>query len=84
MYKYKLKEQENDSKKWFQQERLRAFDEISDKMARLKVLVDDARTETEKYYKENPDSYSVVYSTDLAVDYLEDMIKMFNQTEDTE
>jgi hypothetical protein len=84
MYKYKLKEQENDSKKGFQQERLRAFDEISDKMARLKVLVDDARTETEKYYKENPDSYSVVYSTDLAVDYLEDMIKMFNQTEDTE
>ena len=84
MYKYKLKEQENDSKKGFQQERLRAFDEISDKMARLKVLVDDARVETEKYYKENPDSYSVVYSTDLAVDYLEDIIKMFNQTEDKE
>lgn len=82
MYKYKLKEQEEESAKGFQQERLQAFDEISDAMARLKVLLDDARVETEKYYKENPTSYSVVYSTDLARDYIQDVIKMFKQDEE--
>jgi len=82
MYKYKLKEQGEESAKKFQQERLQAFDEVSDAMAQLKVLLDDARTETEKYYKENPTSYSVVYSTDLARDYIQDVIKMFKQDEE--
>lgn len=82
MYKFKLKEQDNPSYKAFQQERLRAFDEVSDKMARLKVLIDDARVETEKYYKENPTSYNVVYSTDLAIDFLNDIEAMFKQDED--
>lgn len=83
MYKFKLKEQPQ-SEKAFQQERLRAFDEVSDKMARLKVLIDDARVDTEKFYKENPTSFSVVYSTDLAIDYIEDVIKMFNQDQEEE
>lgn len=82
MYRYKLKEQDSPSVKSFQQERLRAYDEISDLMARLKVLIDDSRIETEKYYKENPTSYNVVYSTDLAREYIEDVIKMFKQDED--
>ena len=82
MYRFKLKEQDNPSSKAFQQERLRAFDTISDKLARFKALVDDARVETEQFYKENPTSYEVVYSTDLAEDYIEDMIKMFNQEEE--
>ena len=82
MYRYKLKEQDNPSYKAFQQERLRAFDTISDKLAQFKALVDDARDETEQFYKENPTSYSVVYSTDLAEDYIEDMIKMFKQGEE--
>lgn len=81
MYKYKLKEQDSVSEKAFQQERLRAFDEISDLMAQLKVLLDDGRTETEEFYKKNPTSYSVVYSTDLAKDYIQDVIKMFKQDE---
>tara|TARA_R110001632_G_scaffold6032_2_gene24470 strand:- start:166 stop:411 length:246 start_codon:yes stop_codon:yes gene_type:complete len=78
MYQYKLKEQPQ-KEKAFQQERLRAFDEVSDKMAQLKVLVDDARVDTEKFYNENPTTFSVVYSTDLAIDYIEDIIKMFKQ-----
>lgn len=81
MYKFKLKEQDNPSYKAFQQERLRAFDDISDKMAQLKVLIDDARVETEKYYNENSTSYKVVYSTDLTIDYLNDIIAMFKQDE---
>lgn len=82
MFKYKLKEQDKPSNKAFQQERLRAFDDLSDKLAQFKALVDDARVETEQFYKENPSSYSVVYSTDLAQDYIEDMIKMFKQNEE--
>lgn len=82
MFKYKLKEQDKPSNKAFQQERLRAFDDLSDKLAQFKALVDDARVETEQFYKENPTSYSVVYSTDLAQDYIEDMIKMFRQDEE--
>ena len=82
MFKYKLKEQDKPSNKAFQQERLRAFDNLSDKLAQFKALVDDARVETEQFYKENPTSYSVVYSTDLAQDYIEDMIKMFRQDEE--
>ena len=82
MFKYKLKEQDQPSNKAFQQERLRAFDDISDKLAQFKALVDDARIETEQFYKENPTSYSVVYSTDLTLDYIEDMIKMFKQDEE--
>lgn len=82
MFKYKLKEQDKPSNKAFQQERLRAFDNISDKLAQFKALVDDARFETEQFYKENPTSYSVVYSTDLTLDYIDDMIKMFKQNEE--
>jgi hypothetical protein len=82
MYKFKLKEQDNPSNKAFQQERLRAFDSISDKLVQFKTLVDDARVETEQFYKNNPTSYEVVYSTDLAEDYIEDMIKMFKQEEE--
>jgi hypothetical protein len=82
MYKFKLKEQDNPSNKAFQQERLRAFDSISDKLVQFKTLVDDARVETEQFYKKNPTSYEVVYSTDLAEDYIEDMIKMFKQEEE--
>tara|TARA_R110002153_G_scaffold110000_2_gene250984 strand:+ start:337 stop:582 length:246 start_codon:yes stop_codon:yes gene_type:complete len=81
MYQYKLKEQPQ-KEKAFQQERLRAFDEVSDKMAQLKVLVDDARVDTEKFYNENPTTFSVVYSTDLAIDYIEDIIKMFKQDQE--
>ena len=82
MYKFKLKEQDNPSNKTFQEERLRAFDSISDKLVQFKTLVDDARVETEQFYKKNPTSYGVVYSTDLAEDYIEDMIKMFKQEEE--
>lgn len=82
MFKYKLKEQDKPSNKAFQQERLRAFDDITDKLAQFKALVDDARAKTEQFYKENPSSYSVVYSTDLTLDYIEDMIKMFKQDEE--
>lgn len=84
MYKYKLNKEAADtpSVKAFQQDRLRGFDQVSDLMAQLQVLLDDARKDTEQYYKDNPSSYDVVYGTDLAVDYLQDIIAMFKGDEE--
>ena len=31
------------------------------------------------FYRENPDSFTVVYGTDLANDYLNDLIELFKQ-----
>ena len=31
------------------------------------------------YYKQNPDSFGVVFGTDLAQDYLKDVIELFKQ-----
>jgi hypothetical protein len=39
-------------------------------------LLAQAKNKTMDYYKENPD-FKVIYGTDLAVDYLDDLIEMF-------
>jgi hypothetical protein len=31
------------------------------------------------YYRQNPESFSVVYGTDLANDYLNDLIELFKK-----
>jgi|TARA_R110000803_G_scaffold87888_2_gene154812 hypothetical protein len=82
MYRYKLNEKtptKSQGAKRYQQERLRAFDDITDLMARLKVLLDDARVETETYYNQNPDSFRVVYATDLTKEYIGDVMELFKQ-----
>jgi|TARA_R110000782_G_scaffold22505_3_gene59609 hypothetical protein len=85
MYRYKLNEKtptKSQGAKRYQQERLRAFDDITDLMARLKVLLDDARVETETYYNQNPDSFRVVYATDLTKEYIGDVMELFKQDQE--
>lgn len=77
MYRYKLTEIGDDSVKEFQQERIDGFNRINDLFAQLFPLIKDAKQETIKYYQENDTSYEVVYSTDLAADYIQDMINLF-------
>ena len=72
MYKYKLKEQD-DNKKQFQQERIDAFSKIENRLNDIRISLRKAKIETIKYYRENPDSYAVVYGTDLIADYLNDI-----------
>jgi hypothetical protein len=36
-----------------------------------------AKHKTMDYYKQKPDSFAVVYGTDLAKEYLDDLIELF-------
>jgi hypothetical protein len=59
--------------------RLLAFDEIERKLNELIPLMQQAKHETLDYYKQNPDSFNVVYGTDLAKEYLDDVIELFKK-----
>ena len=67
---------EEESKKTFQQKRIEAFDGVEKKLNNIYTMISNAKNETADYYKNNPDSYSVVKPTDLIVDYLEDIEKL--------
>lgn len=71
--KYRLvKEQDNRAEK-FQQQRIKAFDEIESKLENIKKLLRQGKIETIKYYRENPGSFNVVRGTDLINDYIKDI-----------
>jgi hypothetical protein len=73
-YKYKLNLKEADpGRAQFQEKRMRAFQEIEARLNNLYPLLDNAKDETANYYKENPESYSVVYGTDLILDLIDDI-----------
>lgn len=57
--------------------RLLAFDAIEDKLNQLVPMMQQAKHKTVDYYRENPESYSIVYGTDLAQDYLDDLLQLF-------
>ena len=59
--------------------RLKGFDLLEDKLNTLIPFLQKAKHETMDYYRENPDSFAVVYGTDLANDYLNDLIELFKQ-----
>ena len=84
IYNYKLSEVANQPQSitQFHNERMLGFDKIGDLMGQINPLLDDAKAETEQYYKENPKSYAVVYGTDLIQDYLKDIISILKNSED--
>lgn len=84
MYKYKLPEAayQPSSVGQYQNERMLGFDRVEDLLGQIKPLLDDAKAETEQYYKENPKSYAVVYGTDLIQDYLKDIISVLKNEDD--
>jgi hypothetical protein len=65
------------SKREFISSRLRAFDEIEEKLNTLIPLLQQAKHKTIDFYRSKPESYSIVYGTDLAKDYLNDIIELF-------
>ena len=82
MYKYKLKSRLNevDPKRMeFQNQRIEAFKAIEARLNSLYPAIDRAKDETIAYYKENPQSYSVVVPTDLILDYLNDIEELLNK-----
>jgi hypothetical protein len=62
--------------KQFVDTRITDFDKIEDKINTLLPLLKKAKTETMEYYKMSPD-FKIKYGTDLAVDYLNDLITLF-------
>lgn len=60
----------------FIEKRVGDFDQIEDKLNTLLPLLKQAKTKTMEYYKNSPD-FKVQYGTDLAADYLDDIIKLF-------
>ena len=71
--KYRLvKEQDNRAEK-FQQQRIKAFDEIESKLENIKKLLRQGKINTIKYYRENPGSFGVFIGTDLIGDYFKDI-----------
>lgn len=66
------------SLKQFVETRIKDFDKIEDKLNTLLPLLKDAKKETMEFYKNNPD-FKIKYGTDLAVDYLDDLITLFRE-----
>ena len=66
------------SLKQFIETRITDFDKIEDKLNILLPLLKKAKTETMEYYKSSP-NFQVKYGTDLAVDYLDDLITLFKE-----
>jgi len=67
------------SRREFIGSRLRAFDNIEYQLNQLVPLLQQAKSKTIDYYRSKPDSYSVLYGTDLAQDYLNDILELFKQ-----
>ena len=70
---------EDDSKKNFQLKRIEAFDGVEEKLNNIYTMISNAKNETVKYYKDNPDSFKVVKPTDLIMDYLTDIEKLLKK-----
>jgi hypothetical protein len=71
-----LFEKEEEEKKNFQLKRIEAFKGVEEKLNNIYAMISNAKNETIKYYKENPNSYVVIKPTDLITDYLEDIEKL--------
>tara|TARA_R110002167_G_scaffold35852_1_gene114200 strand:+ start:1705 stop:2613 length:909 start_codon:yes stop_codon:yes gene_type:complete len=77
-----FKEEAGQTPKQFHQERMSGFDRVGDLLGQINPLLNDAKRETEEFYKETPESYDVVYGTDLVVDYLNDILDILKDKEE--
>ena len=84
MYRYKLKNTVNEispSRKQYQEERIAAFDKITQRLNNLYPAIDNAKDETIAYYNEKPESYAIVKPTDLILSYLDDIEELLKKEE---
>ena len=63
----------------FVKSRITAFDALEDKLNQLIPLMQQAKNKTIDYYRNKPESFGIVYGTDLAQEYLNDLIELFKQ-----
>ena len=67
------------SRREFVKSRIMAFDALEDKLNQLVPLMQQAKNQTIDYYRNKPESFGIVYGTDLAQEYLNDLIELFKQ-----
>lgn len=79
-FKYKLTEIQHEASD-FQKKRIDAFDGIISKLDTLKKYIVKAKLKTISQYNANPDSYDIMYGTDLANEYLKDLFTLFKEEE---
>jgi hypothetical protein len=72
MYNYKLTEQDNKAIK-FQEERINVFEGLENRIDNIKKLLRQAKIETIKTYREQPDTFAIVKPTDLIGEFLKDI-----------
>ena len=72
MYSRNINEQEDKVTK-FHEERIVAFDKLESRLIEIKKLIKLGKIETIKYYRDNPESFSVVIGTDMLNDYFNDI-----------
>jgi len=78
MYQRKLNEAENEVET-FQQKRIYDFEELKSRLTVVSKKLEQAKKATDRYYRENPKSYSVVFGTDMINDYLNDIEQLLTQ-----
>ena len=66
----------------FQKKRIDVFNEIEKKTNQMAPLLSNAKSETVKYYNENPGSYDIKYSTDMIDNYMDNIIELLKQEEE--
>lgn len=60
------------------EQRVKDFDIIEQKLNQLVPLIAKAKTDTINMYRSDP-TYNVIWGTDMAKDYLDDLIKLFTK-----
>jgi len=67
--------------KKFQDERIKAFDNIEKELNSLFPMISNAKNDTIVFYSENPGSNEVMISTDLILEYIQDIKKLLKEEE---
>ncbi len=70
--KYRIVKEETEASK-FQEARIDAFDDLEARLDNIKKDLRQAKIETIKVYREQPNTYAVVKPTDLIGDFIKDI-----------
>lgn len=72
---------EEDTTDTFQQERIKAFETIENELNSLSPILSNAKNQTIEFYQENPGSSEIIVSTDLILEYIQDIKKLLKGEE---
>jgi hypothetical protein len=65
----------------FQENRLKAFEDIEAELNSLSPMISNAKNQTIEFYQSNPGSSEIIISTDLILEYIQDIKKLLKGEE---